>query len=172
MIGRIMETSNLLLAASVIATGLMAGLFYGWVVSVIPGTTRIDDADYVNVMQHINREILTPRFLVPFIGIPLLLAATAVAQFRSGDQRRGTLTATAAGVYFFGVFGVTAAGNVPLNDSLDAFDLGSASPDEIGERRSSYEQPWNRWNGVRAVANVAAFGLLSVAAVLADEESS
>ena len=167
-----MQATNLLLIASLIATGLMAGLFYGWVVSVIPGTTRIDDADYVNVMQHINREILAPRFLVAFMGIPLLLVATAVAHFRSGDQRRGTLVAIAAAVYLIGVFGVTAARNVPLNDSLDDFSLSTASPQEIAERRSSYERPWNRWNAVRAAANAAAFGLLAVAAVVSEADDA
>ena len=167
-----MQISELLLVASVISTGLMAGLFYGWVVSVIPGTGRLDDVEYVDLMQHINREILTPRFLVPFVGIPVLLGATAVAQFAAGDQRRGTLSAAAAAVYTLGVFGVTAAGNVPLNDALDEFDLATASPAEITERRQRYEQPWNRWNRIRTAANAVAFGLLSVAAVLGEEASA
>ena len=56
-----MDTKQVLLTTSVVATGLMAGLFYGWSVSVIPGTRRIPSTDYVSLMQHVNREILTPR---------------------------------------------------------------------------------------------------------------
>ena len=126
-----MTISDVLLLASIVLTGLMAGLFSGWIVSVIPGTTRLDSPEYVRLMQHINREILTPRFLLPFIGIPVLLALTAVVQFRSGDQRRGGLVAASALTYTLGVFGVTAARNVPLNDALDAFDLADATAADI-----------------------------------------
>ena len=161
-----MDAKQLLLTTSVVATGLMAGLFYGWSVSVIPGTRRLASTDYVELMQHINREILTPRVLVPFVGIPLLLAAASVTQFRVGDQRRGVLIAAGALTYLVGVFGVTAARNVPLNDELDAFDLGAATTEQIEDRRQTYEAPWNRWNSVRTVLNVAAFSLVAAAAVV------
>lgn len=163
-----MDTEQLLLVSSVIATGLMAGLFYGWSVSVIPGTRRLASTDYVALMQHVNREILTPRFLVPFVGIPLLLAAAAFAQFRAGDQRRGVLLGASAVTYAIGVFGVTAARNVPLNDALDAFDLRAVTVEQIEQRRHSYERPWNRWNTVRTAANIAAFALATSAAVLTE----
>ena len=163
-----MELRQLLLGGGVVSTGLIAGLFYGWSVSVIPGTRHLDSPQYVNLMQHVNREILTPRFLVPFVGVPLLLGAAAIAQFRAGDQRRGVLVSASSITYLIGVFGVTAARNVPLNDALDAFDLGGATGAEIDERRSTYERPWNRWNTVRSVANVASFTLAVAAATVAE----
>lgn len=165
-----MTISDLLLITSVVVTGLMAGLFSGWAVSVIPGTARLESSEYVTLMQHINREILTPRFLVPFIGIPVLLVITAVMQFRSGDQRRGFLVVASAVTYTVGVFGVTAARNVPLNDALDAFDLAAATSADIETRRRTYEGPWNRWNTVRATANVVAFALLATAGVLSEQD--
>lgn len=164
-----MDAKQLLLAASIVMTGMVGGLFYGWVVSVIPGTRRISDAEYVNVMQHVNREILTPRFLVPFMITPLLLGAAAFTQFRAGDQRRGVLIALSAVTYAIGVFGVTAAGNVPLNDELEDFVLSDATPAELAERRATYEGPWNRWNQVRTTANLVAFGLVVGAAVIDPE---
>ncbi|MEL6890140.1 MAG: anthrone oxygenase family protein [Actinomycetota bacterium] len=163
-----MDAKQLLLTTSIVATGLMAGLFYGWSVSVIPGTRRLASSDYVGLMQHINREILTPRFLVPFVGIPLLLGAAAFTQFRAGDQRRGALIAASAATYLVGVFGVTAARNVPLNDALDAFDLTGATADQIDDRRTTYERRWNRWNTVRTIANVAAFSLVAAAAAVTE----
>jgi len=163
-----MDTRQILLTTSIVATGLMAGLFYGWSVSVIPGTRRLASTDYVGLMQHINREILTPRFLVPFVGIPLLLGAAAFMQFRAGDQRRATILSASALTYLIGVFGVTAAANVPLNDALEAFDLRTVTAEQVEQRRESYETPWNRWNTVRTVFNVAAFALATSAAVLAE----
>ena len=109
-----MDVKQLLLVSSVLATGLMAGLFYGWSVSVIPGTRRLASTDYVALMQHVNREILTPRFLVPFVGIPLLLAAAALAQFRAGDQRRGVLLGASAVTNAIGVFAAVALTVVEL----------------------------------------------------------
>ena len=163
-----MDTKQILLTTSIVATGLMAGLFYGWSVSIIPGTRRLSSPDYVGLMQHINREILTPRFLLPFVGIPLLLGAAAFMQFRAGDQRRGMILSASALTYLIGVFGVTAAGNVPLNDALDAFDLRTVTAEQIEQRRESYETPWNRWNTVRTAFNVAAFALATGAAVLTE----
>lgn len=163
-----MDAKQLLLTTGIVATGIMAGLWYGWSVSVIPGTRKIASTEYVGLMQHINREILTPRFLVPFVGIPLVLGAAALLQFRAGDQRRGFVLTASAATYVIGVFGVTAAGNVPLNDALDSFDLAGSTAEQIEQRRDSYEGPWNRWHTVRTIGNLVAFTLATSAAVLAD----
>lgn len=163
-----MDAKQILLTASIVATGMMAGLWYGWSVSVIPGTRRLASSEYVGLMQHINREILTPRFLLPFVALPLLLGGAAMLQFRAGDQRRGFVLSASAITYVIGVFGVTAAGNVPLNDALDGFDLRGSTAEQIDRRRESYEGPWNRWHTVRTVANFVAFTLAASAAVLAD----
>jgi uncharacterized membrane protein len=49
---------------------------------VIPGTRRIDDIAYVTTMQHINKAIINPAFIIPFMGIPILVGGTAIAYFR------------------------------------------------------------------------------------------
>ena len=158
-----MSASSILTIASIGVVGLMAGLFYGWMVSVIPGTRRIDDHDYIATMQQINRSIVNPGFVVPFIGTPLLLLAAAAAQRQSGNDRAAALLATSAVVYIVGLLGVTAGGNIPLNNALGAFDLGRADSTELSERRTSYEQPWNRWHAVRTGAVVIAFALAATA---------
>lgn len=164
-----MNLPDTILGASIIVTGLMSGLWYGWTVSVIPGTKRVADANYVDTMQHINRAIINPAFLVLFLGIPVIIGIAAVLQFRSGDTRRGWLLVGATVTYVVGVLGVTAGGNVPLNDALDAFDLSGSNDQAIGARRHSYETPWNRWHYVRTAANVAAFALTATAALVAAE---
>jgi uncharacterized membrane protein len=50
-----MSVRTLLLVASVLSSGLMAGLFFGWAVSVIPGTKLVDDRSYLATMQNINQ---------------------------------------------------------------------------------------------------------------------
>ena len=100
------------------------------------------------------------------MGLPVLLGAAAIVQFRAGDSRRGWLLAGAAVTYTAGVLGVTVGRNVPLNDALDAFDLKAATATARTERRHSYESPWNRWHYVRTAASVVSFTLAAAAAVV------
>lgn len=48
------------LFAAALLTGLSAGLFYAWAVSVIPGTRKVTDMIYLETMQSINRAIRNP----------------------------------------------------------------------------------------------------------------
>lgn len=159
-----------LLLISIMASGLIAGLLYGWVVSVIPGLRKLDSNTYVTTMQNINREIINPWFVIPFMTVPLLLGATAVVEFRAGNDRRAWYIAAAAATYAFGVLGVTMGGNIPLNDSLDAVDLGSLSGDALDHTRNEYETPWNRWHNLRTAASVLAFALATTAAMINEAE--
>lgn len=165
-----MELETALLGGGIVSTGLMSGLLYGWSVSVIPGTKRVPAGNYVDTMQHINRAIINPAFVVPFLGIPLVLGAAAVMQFRSGDHRRGWLLTGATATYVVGVLGVTIGGNVPLNDALDAFDLRGSTSDAIERRRATYERPWNRWHHLRTIASVGSFALAATAALVAADD--
>lgn len=164
-----MTARTLLLVTSIVSTGLMAGLLFGWLVSVIPGTSRIDDRAYVKTMQEINVAIINPAFVIPFMVTPALLVIAAVLEYRAGNQRRGAALASAAAVYAAGVLGVTFGGNIPLNNGLDAFDLASSTEESLAGRRTSYEKPWNRWHGARTAASVVAFALASTATLLTTE---
>ena len=162
-----MEFKDLLLGSGIVSTGLVSGLLYGWTVSVIPGLRRTTDIAYVGTMQHINHTIINPAFVIPFMGIPLVLGAAAITQFRAGDTRRGWMLTSAAATYVVGVLGVTIGRNVPLNDALDAFSIGQSNESSLRDRRLTYEQPWNRWHSLRTAASIASFGLASVAALVA-----
>lgn len=166
-----MDLKTALLGGGIVATGLMSGLLYGWSVSVIPGTRRVSAGNYVETMQHINRAIINPAFIIPFMGIPLVLGGAAIMQFRAGDHRRGWLLAGATATYVVGVLGATMGRNVPLNDALDAFDLRGSTSDAIDQRRGSYEAPWNRWHYVRTIASIGAFALAAAAALVAADDA-
>ena len=158
-----MSISKNRMRAGTVSSGLIAGLLYGWTVSVIPGLRRIPDTTYITTMQSINRAIINPAFIVPFMGLPVELAAGAITRFRNGDTRRAWLMAGAAATYTAGVLGVTLGRNVPLNNALDVFDSNSASKTAIATRRHSYESSWNRWHYLRTAASVAAFALAAAA---------
>jgi len=156
----------MLTAAAVVGTGLMAGLFFGWSVSVIPGTRLVDDDTYVATMQHINRAIINPGFVVPFMVTPIALLAAAFAQRRIGNDRAAILLTAATGVYVIGLLGVTMAGNVPLNNALDSFDQVASNTEAVRDRRASYERLWNRWHTIRSSAVVLAFTLATLSTTI------
>ena len=142
---------------AVILTGLSAGLFYAWQVSVIPGTKKIADPTYLEAMQSINRAILNPAFFLTFFGSPLALAISTIQQYNSGLIFWILLSATL--IYVAGTFCVTAFGNVPLNDLLDALHLSELDTWKAAEFRKSYEVKWNRLHIIRTTFSVLAFGL-------------
>lgn len=165
-----MNARLVLLLSAIVATGLVAGLLYGWVVSVIPGLRKVDNTTYVTTMQNINREIINPWFVIPFMTVPFLLGAAAIVEFRAGNSRRAWYIASAAVTYVVGVLGVTIGGNIPLNDSLDGVDLGSLSGDALERTRHDYETPWNRWHNLRTAAAVLAFAVGTAAATISEVE--
>jgi uncharacterized membrane protein len=160
-----MTAQTALLFAGILSAGLMAGLLFGWAVSVIPGTSRISDRTYIATMQSINRAIINPVFVIFFVGTPVVLLAAGIAQFRAGDSRRGWLMVASASTYVVGVLGVTFGGNIPLNDALDSLDLDTDSAEQISAQRRDYETRWNRWHNLRTAGSVAALSLAAMAAL-------
>jgi uncharacterized membrane protein len=161
-----MSTFVLLLAA--VTTALTAGLFFAWAASVVPGLGKLDDAGYLHAMQSINREIQNPLFFSCFIGAALLLPLATFLQLGSPLTLRFWLLVAASGVYLFGVFGVTVAGNVPLNNALDAIDLESADTFQLAAAREMFESKWNALNLIRAGMSVTALVLVVIALLKGD----
>ena len=150
-----------LLFASLLFTGLTAGLFFGWAVSVNPGLRRVADDTYIETMQRVNVAIVNPLFILVFMGTPVALIAGAVVN----ESATSTALWIAAVLYVVGVLGVTVGGNIPLNNALDAFDLPGADAGAAVQRRHSYETPWVRWHNIRTAANIASFVFAVIAAV-------
>jgi len=157
------SVKSFILFGSVILTGLSAGLFYAWSVSVIPGTQKISDTTYLETMQSINRAILNPAFFLIFFGSIVSLTISSIYEFQSGKTVFWLLLASSL-TYLVGTIGVTGLGNVPLNNQLDAMRLTESSTDQIAEFRKFYESNWNRLHRIRTVFAVLSF-ILSVFAV-------
>ncbi|GAA3151880.1 DUF1772 domain-containing protein [Planomonospora alba] len=143
------------LVAATIATGLMAGLFYAYAVSVMPGLGRSGDRTLVEAMQRINVAILNGWFAAAFAGAAVLTAVSGLLHL----GRPELPWIAAAFVAYGAVLAVTFAVNLPLNNALDA----AGDPGLIADPaavREAFEARWVRWNAVRAVANTVAFALL------------
>ncbi|MFI1191022.1 DUF1772 domain-containing protein [Streptomyces californicus] len=149
------------LIAATLSTGLMAGLFAAFAYAVMPGLARSSDHVFVEVMRNINKVILNPVFMIPFLGAIPLLGLAVVLAWR-GHGRPALPWLIAALVLYVVAFLVTSAVNVPLNDQLArAGDVGGDA--QWAAVRVDFERAWVRWNVVRAVLHTAAFGCLTVA---------
>jgi len=157
-----LSIKSIILFASVILTGLSAGFFYAWAVSVIPGTKRVVDLTYLETRQSINRAILNPAFFVIFFGTLILLSLSCVYEYHTSKWVFGLMLASSI-TYLLGTFGVTALGNVPLNNQLDVMELAKTGSVKLAEFRKFYEENWNRLHTIRTVFAVLSFMLAVLA---------
>ncbi|NET37292.1 MAG: DUF1772 domain-containing protein [Cyanothece sp. SIO1E1] len=152
---------SMTLFVTVILTGLSAGFFFAWQVTVIPGTLKVSDSTYLKTMQSINKEILNPLFFLIFFGSLITLIASTVMNY--GNGATFWLILASMLVYLFGTFFVTSAGNVPLNNQLEALNLSQLSAMQLTEFRAMYEPKWNVLHTVRTFFSVVSFILILLA---------
>jgi len=152
------------LIAATITTGLVAGLFYAYACSVMPGLRRTDDRTFVDTMRQINEAILNGWFAVIFVGAPLLTAA-ATALHLPAAGRTLLPWLLAAAILNTAMIAITLGVNVPLNNNLAADNPHRAAPAAI---RTAFEAKWVRWNIARAATSTAAFALLTWALLLCE----
>ena len=157
-----MGIQNITLNASLVLTGLSAGLFYAWSVSVIPGTQKVENLTYLNSMQSINREILNPAFFLVFFGSLIMLLCSTYFTYKVSAAGFWFLF-TATLIYLIGTIGVTGLGNVPLNNELQELKLGELSNQKIAEFRQYYESRWNKLHTIRMLFSVLSFIMILLA---------
>lgn len=155
----ILKAASLLVAA--IAMGLISGLFYGYSCSVIPGLGRTGDRAYILAFQRINVAIINGWFLASFLGAPVFTALAAVLNFRNG----AVIPWVAASLILYGLtIGITAVGNIPLNNALAAAGEIDTIEDPAAVRRD-FEPRWNRLHLIRTLTSLASFACLAWALV-------
>jgi uncharacterized membrane protein len=157
-----MRSASLL--AATLTSGLYAGLFYTFAVSVMLGLRRLEDRTFVDAMQQINLAVENGWFMGVFLGAPVLAALAAVLHL--GPNHRQALPWTAAGfVLAAAALVITIVVHIPLNTALNAAgDPGRIT--DVAGLRAGFEPTWVRWNAARAVASTAAFACLIRAVVL------
>ncbi len=160
-----MTLSNIVLVATATLMALIAGLFYAWSCSVIPGVGRLPDREYLAAIQAMNRAILNPVFFLSFIGTALLLPCCSYLHYSQPASVGFWLLAAATLIYIIGGFGLTVAGNVPLNRALDIFPVNSASPEGLAAQRLRFEGPWNRLHTIRTIACIVSLVLVIIACI-------
>jgi uncharacterized membrane protein len=153
---------GLALILSILAVGLMAGVFAIYANGIMPGLRATEDRTFVAAFQAMDRAIVNPRFLSAFVAALLATGLSAVLLL---GETRVLPWVLAAFVLYLAVFVVTIRVNVPLNDALKA--AGTVDdPGEAAAVRARFDEAlWVRWNVFRAVATTAALGCLAWALV-------
>ncbi|RKR13966.1 putative membrane protein [Maribacter vaceletii] len=145
---------------TVLLNALSVGFFFAWSVSVILGTKKVGHLTYLETMQSINREILNPLFFIVFFGSLIALGITTYLQLNNKTVFVLVLASTI--IYLIGTFGVTAFGNVPLNNELEALNITNLNAIELKNFRFYYESAWNHFHGIRTISSMVSFILLLI----------
>lgn len=157
-----MNTHQLLYGVCVLFTGLVAGLFYGYQCSVINGLGALKDREYIAAFQNIDRVIQNPVFFASFLGCLVLLPLATYTFYRIETASVTPYLLMATITYVIGVFGVTIFFNVPLNNTLAAFDIQSLTDSQAQAARLDFEKAWNKRHLVRTLAAIASFMMLII----------
>jgi uncharacterized membrane protein len=143
---------------AIVGSGLIAGVFFAFSTSVMPGLARLPKPAAALAMQESNRTIQNPLFLLVFLGTALVCVLVAVAALVSGYAGAVWLVAGAL-LYVVCGFVVTMVVNVPMNNRLDRADPDSPEGAEIW---TEYLSRWTAWNHFRILACTLATALLAV----------
>lgn len=151
------------LGGAALASGLLAGLLWGFACAVVPGMRRAGPDASVAVFRGVNAVIVRPVFLLALLGAPLLAGVGLVLVV--ADARAAVPCAAAGLAGLLATLAITVAVNVPINERLARAALGAA-----GARAAAWAQvdgPWHRANRVRTATATAGAVLLLVAAQVA-----
>ncbi|MEW2584993.1 anthrone oxygenase family protein [Streptomyces virginiae] len=152
------------LIVSTVLVGLMAGLFFAFDVSVMPGLAAGDEQTYVTAMRAFNKAIDgNPLFGMLFLLALAAAVLSAVLEFRGG-RRAVALWVGAAAVAYLVVLLITFTVNIPLNNELaDAGDVTLMKDFEIVER---FKSTWVTTNIIRTLLCTTALAGLARALLL------
>ena len=152
--------TTLLLWPAAVGCGVMAGVYFAFSAFVMVALDRVGQAQAIAVMNAINIVIVKSPFMPVFLATTLASAALAVMALLRWNQSAALVMLAGGVLYVFGMFIVTVACNVPLNDALAAVDPSGPAAAEVWAR---YLKDWTFWNHVRTVASMAACALFIAA---------
>jgi uncharacterized membrane protein len=156
--------STALIIIPTVLMGMMAGLFFAFDVSVMPGLADGDNRTYVTAMQHFNANIDgNGLFGMAFVCALLVAVASAVVELRRGRRRIALWVGVAAALYLV-VLVITFSVNIPLNNELAG--VGNAADLTDFSIVEKFRSTWVATNILRTLLCTAALTVLARALVL------
>ena len=144
-----MEYLTVLTWIMTLSSALMAGTYLAFSMVIMRSLATLGTAKGVEAMNAINRTILKTAFMPLFFGSTIISALMVIAGLWHWGEPGANRAIGGGLVYFIGMFVVTAAGNVPLNNRLDEVE---GDGTEAHNMWTLYLSRWTRWNTVRTMA--------------------
>lgn len=148
---------------TVIACGLMGGLFFAFSNFVMQALARIAPEAGIAAMQSINRAVLNRLFFSIFMGTTAACVLLTLYAFVHWEVPGTFFLLLGSLLYLLGNFGVTMVCNVPRNNTLARLDASSA---EAVAPWQVYVERWTYWNHVRTGTALAASAMLMIGMLL------
>jgi uncharacterized membrane protein len=136
-----------------LGSAVMTGLFFTFSVFMMRALASLPPAQGIAAMQAVNVKIITPLFLLTFLGTALASAVISVAMLATWPGPSAPYLIAGSALYLLGVILVTMAVNVPKNNALDRLVPADA---KAASAWHEYVRSWTAWNHVRSVASLAA----------------
>lgn len=150
----------ILVIAAALGSALVGGIFFAFSNFVMPALARVPATAGMQAMQSVNVVVLNRGFLALFAGTALLFVGLMILSLLQWTSPHGPYLMGAAVAYLVGTWGVTIAGNVPLNDRLARQVPGEP---EAEQQWTHYLERWTRLNTQRTGAAILAAVLLLLA---------
>ncbi len=143
-----------------VMSGTLAGIYFIFSNTIMKALAEMETSVGITVMQKINKIIINPGFMSLFMGAPALsLYLVYMGWFREVGAATWWLLSGGL-LIIIGNFVLTAAGNVPLNNELEAVDPHSENGKRIWKK---YLDRWVMLNTIRSYATATAAAVLIVA---------
>ncbi len=139
-----------------LSSGVMAGVYFSFSGFIMRAFDSLDTHSAIDAMNAVNRIIVQSLFMPLFFGSTLLAAVMIAIALTHWGAPGSAAAASAGSTYVLGMFGLTAARNVPLNNALAQFQGNDAQASTAWRR---YCRQWTRWNTLRAIACLATMSL-------------
>lgn len=154
------RTLFVLVCVAALGSATVGGIFYGFSSFVMRALGRLPPEQGVAAMNSINVVVITPSFMIAFIGTSLLCLVLAAMSFAWWGEISGKLVVVAALLYLVAGFGLTMTLHQPMN-----LKLAGLPPAQALAYWPEYLDTWLHWNHVRSVAPLLS-AVLFVAALL------
>ncbi len=154
------RTLFVLVCLAAMGSAIVGGMFYAFSSFVMRALGRIAPEQGVAAMNSINVVVITPSFMLVFMGTALLCVGLAAGSFTWWSQPSGKLVLAAALLYALGAFGLTMVLNQAMN-----LRLGRMQATDALAYWPRYLRTWTLWNHVRTLVSLLAAALF-VAALL------
>lgn len=146
-------TVQMLVVTALFGSALVAGVFFAFSSFIMKALAQRPAPEGIAAMQAINVTVINRSFLGAFIGTAVISGVLIVLVLLGHGASARAWVLLGGANYLLGTFGVTALGNIPLNDALARANPEDAEGAALWTR---YLHQWTRLNTLRTVAAVAA----------------